>query len=142
MNETALIHDAVVLYVENVAMSREVMAFMLRNAVHMTKPEQIHIFESSDRFIERLHALPSKPDVVLLDIHMQPLDGFAVLDLLRAQPEFSTTPVVALTASVMNEEISQLRQAGFSACISKPIRMATLPGVLQRILNGECVWEI
>jgi CheY-like chemotaxis protein len=50
--------------------------------------------------------------------------------------------VVALTASVMNEEVEQLRAAGFHSCLAKPIDIDTFPDVLNRILDGESVWRI
>jgi two-component system, cell cycle response regulator DivK len=49
---------------------------------------------------------------------------------------------VALTASVMNEEIQHLRQAGFNGCLAKPIDMEQFPNQVDRILNGDSIWYI
>lgn len=132
----------IILYVEDDALSREIMEFYLENAMGFSREEQIHVFESSQDFLSRLSKLPAKPDIILLDIHMQPINGFEVLSQLRAQPDFASTPVVALTASVMNEEIVMLRDAGFNGCIAKPIHQATFAGNLVKLLEGETVWEI
>ena len=42
------------------------------------------------------------PDVIFLDIHIEPIDGFAMLKLIRQSATFQATKVIALTASVMN----------------------------------------
>jgi hypothetical protein len=49
---------------------------------------------------------------------------------------------VALTASVMNEEVHKLREAGFHSVIAKPIDVDTFPDLLHRIVGGETVWRI
>lgn len=80
----------------------------------------------------------------MLDIHMKPNSGFALLENLRSQTDFMTTPIVAVTASVMNEEVDKLHRAlSFlmvrSASPSKPV---VFPNLLMRLLNGEKVWHV
>src|SRR5690606_35459876 len=98
------------LYVENDEMSREVMKTLLTRGLGY---EDVTMFESSDDFVDRLEGLTDKPDVIFLDIHMEPIDGFAMLNVIRHHAALNSVPVVALTASVMNEEIRRLRDAGF-----------------------------
>ena len=100
------------------------------------------MFESSTDFIDRLDGLACKPDIIFLDIHMEPIDGFAMLSVIRHHADFNAVPVVALTASVMNEEIRRLRDAGFDGVIAKPINYDTFPNALQRLLNGQQVWNV
>jgi CheY-like chemotaxis protein len=50
--------------------------------------------------------------------------------------------VVALTASVMNEEVERLKKAGFNGVLAKPIDQQAFPGVITRILNGEHIWNV
>jgi CheY-like chemotaxis protein len=100
------------------------------------------IFENSTDFLSRVQALPSKPDVIFLDIHVKPYSGFEMLKMLRQSDQFEGTPIVAVTASVMNEEVAQLRTAGFDGCLAKPLDMDTFPDTLDRIINGEMIWRI
>jgi CheY-like chemotaxis protein len=86
--------------------------------------------------------LSPKPDVVFLDIHVDPLDGFGMLKLLKRSPSLKNVPVIAMTASVMNEEVAQLQTAGFDGCIAKPIDKNEFPSLLERILKGEKIWSI
>jgi len=74
----------------------------------------------------------SAPDLVLLDINMPVLDGFAALRRIRQHPRFSQLPVVAVTAYAMKEDREKILQAGFNSYLSKPINAAALLRELQR----------
>jgi len=124
----------VVLYVEDDASSREVMVLILRE---MMGCDAYHIFEDSEDFMMRVKNLIPQPNIILLDIHVLPHNGFEILDMLRKEEAYQRIPVVALTASVMNEEVQQLQNAGFNAVFSKPIDIDTFPDKLARILQGE-----
>jgi two-component system, sensor histidine kinase len=132
-------HSITFLYVEDDALSREVMQILL---VEMLGYNDLTVLEDSTDFISKLHALKNKPKVIFLDIHMKPVDGFALLKMLRENEEYRSAIIVALTASVMNEEVKMLREAGFDSCIAKPITQRTFPEMLERILKGEKIWRI
>jgi len=127
------------LYVEDEPLSRLVMQMLLVRALGY---ENLNMFENSERFIERVEELDDKPDLVFLDIHMKPYNGFEMLSMLRQHPRYQDTRVIALTASVMNEEVDMLKNAGFNGAIAKPIDQVIFPNLLQSILNGEEVWHI
>ena len=128
----------VILYVEDEPLSRKVMRML---AAHLDL-SNVTIFEDSTDIVTRATALDPKPDVIFLDIHMKPYTGFEMLAMLRKTEQFHNTPIVAMTASVMNEEVQQLQTAGFSGCISKPIDIDTFPDTLRRIMSGETIWRI
>jgi CheY-like chemotaxis protein len=65
-----------------------------------------------------------------------------MLEMLRKSGRYQDTYIFALTASVMNEEVSQLRESGFDGCLSKPIDIDTFPEILSLILKGEELWHI
>lgn len=126
-----------IVYVEDDTHSREVMYILL---VELMGLSDVTFLEDSTDFLQRIEK--SVPDIILLDIHVYPLNGFQMLSMLRQHPRFRHTRVVALTASVMNEEVHQLKTAGFDGVIAKPIDMDQFPILLERILNGENVWTI
>jgi CheY-like chemotaxis protein len=99
-------------------------------------------FEDSFDFVTRVTALDPRPDVVFLDIHVKPADGYEMLRILRELDSYRGIPIVALTASVMNEEVELLRTSGFDGCIAKPIDLDTFPETLDRILRGEIIWRV
>jgi len=102
----------------------------------------LHIFEDSSHFIPRVEALDPEPDLFLLDIHVSPLNGFDMLQALRRHDDFQGKMIVALTASVMNEEVKQLKEAGFDGILAKPLKFQDFPRHIQRILDGENLWAI
>ncbi len=106
------------------------------------KLPHVTILEDSQDFMEHMEALDPKPDVILLDIHMKPYNGFEMLEMLRQFEWSNNTPIVALTASVMNEEVHKLRSMGFNGCLAKPIDLESFPDTLDRILGGETIWRI
>jgi CheY-like chemotaxis protein len=130
--------EPIFLYIENDELSREVMKTLLTRGLGY---RDLTMFETSAHFEQHLGGLAQKPDVIFLDIHMEPVDGFEMLKMIRRNKNHYATPVIALTASVMNEEIRRLREAGFDGAIAKPINYDTFPGALDRILNGEQIWN-
>ena len=128
-----------ILYVEDDAGSRKVMQFMVAG---LLKNSYLTVFEDSQEFMARVQEIEPKPNLVMLDIHVEPLDGFAMLDLLRNSEAFGGLPIIALTASVMNEEVHKLRMAGFDGVLAKPLDPDKFPQQLERILDGEQVWNV
>lgn len=78
-------------------------------------------------------------DLIFLDLEMPQIDGYSLLEHLRAEPRLSSIPVVAHT--VYLTEITTAAQVGFHSFIGKPIDADTFPQQLARILRGERVWE-
>jgi two-component system, cell cycle response regulator DivK len=62
-----------------------------------------------------------RPVLVLMDIELPKIDGIAALGILRAHPETSAIPVVAVTASVTSAERERVTTAGFDGYLAKPI---------------------
>lgn len=131
--------EPAILYVEDDPNSRTVMEHYLRFRM---KLPHITILEDSNNFQEKLRTLNPPPDVIFLDIHMEPHTGFEVLKALREYDQFKDIPVVALTASVMREEVEMMQAAGFDGCIAKPVDVDTFENNLMGILSGVPVWQI
>jgi len=130
-------NDHAYVYVEDEELSREVMEIVMTQAMDV---EHLTIFHDSTDFLARVDALTPRPDVFLLDIRVGPVNGYEMLNLLRAHPEYRAARIVAVTASVMTEQIAHLRNAGFDAAIAKPVRVSSFPDVMACILQGEEVW--
>ncbi len=71
-------------------------------------------------------AAQHRPALVLLDIHLPEMDGFAVLRHLRQMPPLAATPVLAVSANALQEDIDAAREAGFAAYLTKPLALETL----------------
>lgn len=75
-------------------------------------------------------ASPPAVDLVLLDISMPDLDGEEVCRQLRANPAFTTLPIVAYTAHAMPVDSERFLAKGFNAVLIKPITLPRLKEVL------------
>lgn len=75
------------------------------------------------------------PALILLDIRLPVMDGFAVLERLRADPTTASIPVVALTAQAMVGDREQAIAAGFIEHIPKPIDTRTLADKVWALLQ-------
>jgi CheY-like chemotaxis protein len=63
------------------------------------------------------------------------MDGFAVLRQLRLLPATAGTPVVAVSANALQEDIDAAREAGFAAYLTKPLAMPSLLETVGRHLG-------
>jgi two-component system cell cycle response regulator len=68
----------------------------------------------------------SRPDVVLLDIEMPLLDGFQILELIKAEPDQADTPVVFLTARDKTEDLVEALRLGAHDYLRKPFEPSEL----------------
>jgi CheY-like chemotaxis protein len=67
-----------------------------------------------------------RPNIILLDLAMPDLDGWAVQEQLRARPDAQFVPIIALTALAMPDDADRVRAAGFDGYVTKPFRVKTL----------------
>jgi CheY-like chemotaxis protein len=134
-----MVNHKTLLYVEDDPGSRKVMRILVKA---LPQAIQLAIFDDSTDFLERVDKLVPTPDVFLLDIHVSPHNGFGMLAMLREHVHYAEKMVIALTASVMNEEINQLKEAGFDGVLAKPLNFHTFPDTLMRILTGEHIWTV
>jgi CheY-like chemotaxis protein len=71
---------------------------------------------------EALKAIEAaKPDLVLLDIGMSPVDGLQCLAAIRAIPGYGSIPAIALTAYARDVDRKAFLANGFRAVVTKPI---------------------
>ncbi|MEO7432869.1 MAG: response regulator [Dokdonella sp.] len=66
-------------------------------------------------------ALKHLPDVILLDIQLPLMDGYAVARALRTTPSFASVPIIAITSYAMSGDREKAFECGFTAYIEKPI---------------------
>ena len=67
-----------------------------------------------------------KPDLVLLDILMPGMDGFAVCAALREHPQHKETPIVMLTALSQVKDIERSATVGATGYMIKPVDVSRL----------------
>lgn len=102
-----------VLVVEDNAINRMI-------AKEVLEQEGLRVTLASDgkEGVERFSTVRDGIDVVLMDLHMEVMDGYEATRRIRAID--SKVPVIALTADVIGTVDQKCREAGFSSVISKP----------------------
>lgn len=77
-----------------------------------------------------------KPDLVLLDVMMPEMDGWAVLERIRSNPETENLPVIMLTALAQDTDIERGTLLGCDVYITKPFEPRDLVNAVRRMLEG------
>jgi len=84
--------------------------------------------------VEGLEILQSQgADVVITDINMPRLDGFGVIEGVRANPDHRATPILVLTTESDVAKKERARQAGATGWIVKPFNPVKLVDAVRRV---------
>lgn len=75
-----------------------------------------------------------KPDLILMDIHLPGMNGIDALRVLRADAATAAIPVIAVTASVMQQDRKLITDAGFDGYVGKPINLKEFLDAVNGIL--------
>ncbi len=78
-----------------------------------------------------------RPDLILMDINMPGVDGYALTSRIKAIPGFAKVPIVAVTANVMRGDRERSLEAGCDGYIQKPIDIDILSQQIERFLARQ-----
>ena len=76
-----------------------------------------------------------KPSLVLMDFHLPGMNGIEAFHVLREDPQTSSIPVLAVTASAMTEDRQKIIAAGFDGLLTKPINVKEFIEAVAKILK-------
>lgn len=124
-----------VLYIEDNPANLKLVSQLIGRRVH------IHLLTAHTPTLGLELAAAHRPELILLDINMPGMDGYHLLQVLRADARFASIPVVALTASAMPGDILRGRKAGFDDYLTKPIDVTHFYAVLDRWLGAQIPWR-
>jgi len=77
------------------------------------------------------------PDLVLMDIQLPGMSGIDALKVLRADAATARIPVIAVTASVMQQDRNLITEAGFDGYIGKPINLKEFIDTVRAMLERK-----
>ncbi len=75
------------------------------------------------------------PDLILMDINMPEMDGYALTAKIKSQQKLNHVPIIALTANVMKGDKERSLEAGCDGYIQKPIDIDTFPDYINHFLS-------
>ena len=97
-------------------------------------PAGIDVIEAEDGAQAEELAAQHQPDIILTDLRLPHVDGYAALQWFKAQPATRAIPVIALTAAATTEEAAKIAAAGFDGYLTKPLETAALFRALAQFL--------
>jgi CheY-like chemotaxis protein len=88
-------------------------------------PNRLHCVtdgEAAIAFLKRTgeHTQAPRPDLVLLDVHLPKMDGFQVLEAIKADPELKNIPVVVVSGDIHEGDIKRAYELQASSFLMKP----------------------
>lgn len=108
----------------------------LRNLVRTTlESDQYEILEAGTGDAALAVARAERPQLVLLDVQMPGLTGFAVCRELKADPETRETIVVMLTSRSQEADLAEGRAAGADEYLTKPFSPLRLLRLVESVLG-------
>jgi CheY-like chemotaxis protein len=119
-----------VLVAEDNAVNRELLRELLETRGYT-------VLEACDGQLALQMLEQSQPDILLLDIGMPVLDGYAVVRKIRQTPRLAQLPVVAVTAYAMQGDRQKILNSGFDGYLSKPVSSRSLFEELDRLWPTE-----
>lgn len=124
--------SAIVLLVEDVALNRTLVRKVLSLIVPNARLEECTNGQEAVDWCERHHA-----DLILMDVQMPVMDGVEATQRILRLPAHQNTPIIALTAGVVQEERERCKAAGMVDFLPKPFEQATFRNVLEQYLPTE-----
>lgn len=88
--------------------------------------------------LEFMNKPPGTYDMIFMDIQMPKMNGYEATEVIRKmqRSDAAKVPIVAMTANAFAEDVQKALQAGMTAHMAKPIDIAGLESILQKILKG------
>jgi two-component system cell cycle response regulator len=119
-----------VLVIEDHPANRDLMVYLLTAFGHsaLAAANGLHGLEAARR---------QAPDLIVCDLQLPDIDGYQVIQQVRADPVLRATPVVAVTAYAMLGDREGALAAGFDGYITKPIEPEIFVGQLERFLRSS-----
>lgn len=77
----------------------------------------------------------TRPDLILMDINLPEMDGYALTATIKSMPGFERVPILALTANVMRGDKEKTLEAGCDGYIQKPLDVDQLIREVERFLS-------
>ena len=101
----------------------------------------VNTHPTGECFLEFLRSLPYPPNLILLDINLPRRNGLDIIKELRSDSQFRDVLVIAISAVDPHKYIPIIKAAGFNSFLRKPVNRTHLPKQIDRILEGESIWE-
>jgi CheY-like chemotaxis protein len=108
---------------------------VVRMSLKMKGVKEVVVTDNGEECLAKLSEFA--PDVILLDVMMPKLDGYATCRKLKENPATREIPVIFLTAKAQHYEMKQGMEAGALGYLIKPFDPMTLYDQISELLAGR-----
>jgi signal transduction histidine kinase/CheY-like chemotaxis protein len=119
-----------ILYIEDNIFNQELM----KECMSLLFPD-IQLFMETTAELGLATAEKELPQLILMDINLPGMSGIEALRIIRKHDKLAKTPVIALSAAAMIEDIEKGMNAGFDAYITKPFDIQNIKQVIEKTLE-------
>src|ERR1700724_3734362 len=124
-----------VLVVDDNRTNRRILEGMLRR--WDMRPTSVEGGEEALTQLSTARAAAEPYALILTDMHMPGMDGFALVERIRERPELSTATIMMLTSAGHRGDAARCQALGVSAYLLKPIRQSELREAVARVLGAK-----
>lgn len=111
---------------------------LFRNAIRtLLEGEGFRVYDTDDGNEGIDIAGREYPDVVLCDVHMKKVHGYATARAIRSNPVLASTLVILITGSASNLGENRAKNAGADFYLSKPMRGSELVALINEALKNK-----
>ncbi|WP_151737380.1 response regulator [Paenibacillus tengchongensis] len=123
------VYRRTVLYIEDDAVNMTLMRYIFRKYM-----PAVLLLEADTAELGLQMAMQELPDLIMLDIGLPGLDGYAVMEALSAREDTCRIPVLGVSAFAQREDIERARVNGFAGYITKPFQVRVLAAAVEALL--------
>ena len=125
MSDVGAVHQIEILLAEDNEFDVHVTEAAFRDALVSNRVSWVSDGEAAISFLKRLgeHSQAPRPDLILLDLNLPKMNGFQVLEAIKADPHLKNIPVVVVSGSNRESDITRAYELQASAFVVKPLEV-------------------
>jgi PAS domain S-box-containing protein len=135
----ATLRDMRVLVVDDNAANRQILLRMLRN--WHAQPLAVESGAKAITILSEAQTSGKKFPLILLDAQMPSMDGFALAECIKRNPQWESTTVMMLTSAGQRGDAKRCREIGVAAYLTKPVRREELLDAILTALGATPIKE-
>ena len=137
--DSATLREMPVLVVDDNATNRQILLKMLAN--WRTKPTAVESGAKAIICLREAHGLGKNFPLIVLDAQMPEMDGFALAECIKRNPEWGTATIMMLSSSGQRGDAKRCREIGVAAYLTKPVRQGELLDAILTALGSRQIKE-
>jgi PAS domain S-box-containing protein len=135
----AILSDMRVLVVDDNATNRQILLHMLAN-LH-AQPTSVESGAKAIICLREAHGSDRNFPLILLDAHMPEMDGFALAECIKRNPEWGSATIMMLSSAGQRGDAKRCRELGVAAYLTKPVRQGELLDAILTALGTKQIKE-